>query len=251
VPRYTRRQLKQDQFAVATKEAVHWTVEHRNALVTVLVIAGAIALLAFGGFLYLQNQNQKASAEYGAAMRLYTSPLRPKDAPATPEDVSYTTATDRAKAANKQFASIADRFGMTKTGKMSRYMAGVTAFEAGDNKAAEETLKKAEGQGKDVSALAKFALASLYRSTQREDDAIKMYRDVIDLDAETVPKATAELELAALYESQKNNGEAAKLYEDLKKNSTKDSGLQEVADAKLKALQGGSTTPANAPAPRK
>ncbi len=246
---YTRRQLKQDQFAVATKDAVHWTVEHRKTLTIVLVLLGILALAAIGGFAYIQKQNGVASLEYGAAMRTYTSALRAKDAPVSPDEATYTSAVDRAKAANKQFASIADRFGMTKAGKIARYMAGVTALEAGDNKAAEDDLKKASGGEKDISALSKYALASLYRSTNRENDAVQMYKDVIDADSATVPKATAQLELAGMYETEKKNGEAAKLYEDLKKNSSKESGLQEVADAKLKLLQGSTNSgPASVPA---
>ena len=240
---YTRRQLKQDQFAVATKDAVHWTVEHRNTIIVALVVLGVIAVGSLAGYAYVQKQNDVASLEYGAAMRIYTSALRAKDAPVTPDEQTFTSAGDRAKTAYTKFSSIAERYGMTATGKMARYMAGVTAIEAGDNKTAEETLKKAESGGKEVAALAKFALASLYRSTNRESDAIKMYREIIDLEASTVPRATAQLELAALYESEKNNGEAAKLYQDLKKNSSKESGLQEVADAKLKLLQGESGAP--------
>ena len=81
----TRHQLKQDKFSRATigaaEATVHWTVEHRNTIIVALVVLGVIAVGSLAGYAYIQKQNDVASLEYGAAMRIYTSALRAKDAP--------------------------------------------------------------------------------------------------------------------------------------------------------------------------
>ncbi|MEW9503560.1 hypothetical protein, partial [Jeotgalibacillus marinus] len=69
-------------------------------------------------------------------------------------------------------------------------------------KAAEQSLSDAASfRDRDLSALAKFALASIYRDSHRDQDAIRLYQELIDLNSVAVPKSTAQFELAALYEA--------------------------------------------------
>ena len=52
---------------------------------------------------------------------------------------------------------VADKYGMTPDGKISRYFAGLTYMEAGQNGLAESTLKQvASGWNADLAALAKL-----------------------------------------------------------------------------------------------
>lgn len=197
---YTRRQLKQDRFVETTQEAVHWASGHQRYLifgiVTVVVAAGAY----FGITTWLSHQNDLANMGLSAAVRTMSQPVRPADAPAT-GDGSYGSVAERAKAAQKQFQDVADKYSYTKAGKIARYMQGVSAMEAGDNAAAEQQLKSAaESRDKDVAALAKMALASFYRSQNRQSDATRIYKDLIDHPSDSVSKTQAQLELAALYE---------------------------------------------------
>jgi predicted negative regulator of RcsB-dependent stress response len=216
---YTRQQLKEDKFAQAITSQVHWTVEHRNTLIIAGVVA--LALLAGGAYWWKQAKakDEQASVALGSALRTYNAPLRSAGQPLPPDMKSFANAKERSEAAQKEFQKVADDYSSTRNGKYALYLSAITAMESGDSKKGEETLKKvADGSEKDLSALAKFALASLYASQNKDADAVKYYRDVIQADAHTVPKITAQLELASYYEGKNNPTEAVKIYEEIQKN---------------------------------
>lgn len=215
---YTRHQLKEDKFAQAISDQVHWTVEHRNTL----IIVGAIVLVALigGGLAWeqMRKRDDRASFAFGEAMRTYTAPIRSAEQPLPPGVTSFASQKERSAAAHKEFLKVADEFGSTRNGQYAHYLAGVTALEAGDTKKGEEILTKVAGdRNKDLSALAKFALASLYVSQKKDADAVRLYKEVIQADANTVPKTTAQLELAAHYEA-KDPAEAVKIYEEIQRS---------------------------------
>lgn len=215
----TRHQLKEDKFAQTITQQVDWTVEHRNTMLIGLVV---VLALVIGGGLWWKSAKEKdeqASQALGAALRTYNAPLRNAGQPIPPDMTSFANAKERSEAAQKEFQKVADTYPSTRNGKYALYLAGVAAMEAGDSKKSEETLKKvAEGRDKDLTALSKFALASLYASQGKDSDAVQMYKDVVQADAHAVPKITAQLELASFYEGKNNPAEAVKIYEDIQKS---------------------------------
>lgn len=234
---YTRHQLKEDKFAKAITEQVHWTVEHRNTMIIAAVVLVAVAAGSVFAWDYMRKRDDQASLAFGAAMRVYTTPLRTPGQPVPPDAKTFGSTKERAAAAHKEFQKVADDYSSTRNGKYALYLAGVTAMEAGDPKKSEELLNKVAGIGdKDLSSLAKFTLASLYVSQNKEADAVRMYKDVIQANAITVPKTTAQLELAAYYEA-KNPAEAVKIYEEIQKSeetTRKANAPKETKDAKDK-----------------
>src|SRR5207245_452582 len=100
------------------------------------------------------------------------------------------------------------------------YFSGVTASTMGDTATAERDLKKVASSGdKDLAALAKFALASVYRRTNRPKEAIDLYKQLADKPTASVGKSMAEFELAALYQEQQQPKEAKRIYEQLQKDN--------------------------------
>ncbi len=216
--RYTRHQLKEDKFAVAAEEAVHWTVAHRNKLVAAGVIAAVLVVAAAGFYFYQQSRETDASLAMNRALRTYNAELRAPDAPAAPNLQTFTSVQERAKAAQKEFQAIVDAYGRTRTAKIAKYFLGTTAADAGDSAAAEKHFKDVmQDGGPDLAASAKFALAALYRAGGREADAIKLYKELADKPTSTVPKVTAQLELAAIYEKS-DPTEAKRIYEQIRKD---------------------------------
>jgi predicted negative regulator of RcsB-dependent stress response len=214
---YTRQQLKQDKFAETAKETVSWAVEHQKSLVTG-AIAGitAVAILA-GGWVYYNQRDQAASVEISNALRVYNSPLRPASAPAG-DSTSFASAKERAEAARKAFQQVEGKYRHTRAAEFARYFVGVTSLDAGDTATAEEVLKQvSDSHNQDLSALGKFALASVYRGEKKDADAIKLYQELAAHPASTVPKTTAQLELASLYQ-QKQPDAAAKIYQQIQKD---------------------------------
>jgi tetratricopeptide (TPR) repeat protein len=259
---YTRHQLKQDKFATFVSKEMQLASTHRKTILGGLLVLAVVLLVLGGTVLYISQRDDKASVVLGEAVRTYTTPLRAPEAPATPEVKTFTSSKERAQAAVKEFNQIATDYSSTRNGKFARYMSGIASVEAGDMKAAEQSLSEASSfRDRELSALAKFALASIYRDSQRDADAIRLYQELIDIDSPEVPKTTAQFELAALYEAKHQPGDAAKVYEQIQKDEQADraaaakksstppvpgadqqkSAIEEMAANKLAALKSAAT----------
>jgi tetratricopeptide (TPR) repeat protein len=220
----TRHQLKQDRFSKATFQAaeatVHWSQEHQSKLIAGIVAVVVIAAIAFGGWYYVNSQDEKASFDMSDAVRTMEAQLRPPGTPAQPGFPSYESAAERATVARKQFQAIADKYPSTKTGKMARYFVGVTSAQLGDNATAERNLQEAAGSSNaNLASLGKFALASVYRGEKKDAQAIDLYKQLIDKPTELVGKVTAQFELASLYESEQKTDDAKKTYQEVQKEN--------------------------------
>lgn len=237
----TRHSLKQDRFSKVTLETAeqtfHWTVEHQKALLMGGIIVLLVILAGFGGWYYFNQQDQKASVEFGQAVRTLDAQIRPANMPAQPGVQSFTSLQERATEAHKQFQAVVDKYPHTHAAEFAGYFAGVTASAMGDNATAERELKKVASSGdKDIAALAKFALASVYRKTNRPKDAIDLYKQLSDKPTASVGKSMAQLELASLYQEQQQPQEAKRIYQQLQKDNP-NTDIASIASSKLAALK--------------
>lgn len=220
----TRHQLKEDRFSKATLEAagrtVDWTQEHQGKLLVAAVALIVVAAIGFGGWYYVNTQDEKASFELTAAIRTFETPLRPPGTPEQPGYPTFQSSTERATAARKQFQQIVDKYGETKTGKMARYFVGLTSAQLGDYAAAESNLQEAaNSSNNDLASLGKFALASVYAGEKKDSQAIDLYKQVIDKPTTVVSKSAAQFELAGFYVSVQKPDEAKKIYEQIQKEN--------------------------------
>ena len=236
-----RHQLKEDRFSRATidvaEATVHWSVEHQNKLVAggivLLVVVAAVA----GTWYYLNTQDEKASLEVSQAVRILDTPVRPANMPEQPDYPSFASVKERAAAAQQKFQAIVNKYPHTHAAEVSRYFVGVTASDLGDTATAESSLKSVVSSGSaDLSALAKMALAAVYRNSNRDPQAIEIYKQVIDKPTLTVSKASAQMELASTYQASNQPLEAKRIYEQIQKeNPTSESAR--LAQAKLQELK--------------
>jgi len=219
----TRRQLKQDKFSRATLDAaektVHWTVEHKSKLITGGIIAVAVIGAALAGWYHLDRQNQKASSELTQVVRTLDTPIVPAGTPPQPDVTSFDSAQARAIAATKQLQAIVDKYPHTRTADVARYLLGTTAIDLGDKATAERELKEAASGPSDLAALAKLALANLYASDNRTQNAVNLYKQLINKPTVTVSKATAQLALAQLYENTQQPQEAKRIYQQIREEN--------------------------------
>jgi tetratricopeptide (TPR) repeat protein len=237
----TRHQLKQDRFSKATFEAAgnaaHWTVEHQSKVVAAVIAVVVIGAIAFGGWYYVSQQDEKASSDLSTAVRTFETPVRPPGVPPQPGYDSFASTPERATAARKQFQEIVDKYPHTHTADMARYFVGLAAAQLNDNAAAERNLQEsANASNADLAALGKFALASVYRAENKDAQAIDLYKQLIAKPTIVVSKATAQLELAGYYESEKKPDEAKKIYDQVAKDnpSTEAASLAQRRAAALK-----------------
>jgi predicted negative regulator of RcsB-dependent stress response len=224
VQNYTRRQLKEDKFAATAQGAVHWASDHRKNVILAITAVLVIALAVIGFLVWNNRQTERANIALGKAERTFIGPLR------TPQ--SFSSIAERGKQAEKEFKSVADSFPYTKPGKIARYMEGAAAMQAGETATAEKLLKSVADSGdKDLAALAKLALASLYISSNRQGEAAKMYKDLADHPSPDVSKAQAQLSLAEMYEAT-DPKQAAALYQQIEKDNP-DTAVAQIAHSKV------------------
>jgi predicted negative regulator of RcsB-dependent stress response len=237
----TRHQLKEDRFNQVTLElwarARVWANSNRSTLMIGLVVLVIIVCGAFGGWYYLDQQDQAASMTLNQAVRTMNTQIRPAGMPAQPDYPSFGSIQERATASNKQLQEVISKYPHTRSAEFAHYLVGTTAMTLGNNSQAESELKSVAGSSNDeLAALGKFALASLYRSENRGKDAIALYQELINKPTTSVGKATAQLELAATYQETNQPLDAKKTYQQVEKdNPSKPAG--QMAMAKLQELK--------------
>jgi tetratricopeptide (TPR) repeat protein len=222
VDQQTKAALKQDKFVSTTTHGLEWASENRQSVITTVSILVAVILIAVIGGVIYNSRSDSAAAAFGTAMQEYQTPVAQAGEQVPPGVKTFPSSAARAKAANALFVGVADKYGMTPSGENARYFAGLTYMESGQNQAAEDTLKKVAGSwNSNIAALAKFALAQLYRNTGRDPQAIDLYNQLAAKPTSTVPYGLAKLQLADLYQSEGKTKEAKDIFADLKDKDAK------------------------------
>ncbi len=124
----TRHQLKEDRFSRVTIDAAeataHWSVEHKSKVITGAIVVLLVAAAAIGSWYFMNQQDQKASAELGQATRTLETPIRPAGMPPQPEYPSFASSKERATEAHKQFQTIVDTYPHTKSARLCALFSG-------------------------------------------------------------------------------------------------------------------------------
>ena len=232
-----RQKLKQDQFAAKTAETLDWASTHQSALTYGTIVVVVIAALLIGGFYYQQSREQAASALLSQGLEQYGAPIVPAGTPAQPGFTMFYNANDRAKAASTKFIEVSQKYSHTDAGTLAKYFLGLASEDMNDNAKAEEYLKDvASSAPKDTAALAKEALAALYHNEGRDQDAINLYKELIDKPTNTVSKATAQMDLASLYEA-KDPTAAKKIYTEIASDKNNAEQVIALANTRMAALK--------------
>lgn len=233
---YTRHQLKQDSFTTSTAETITWAVAHRSKLIAVGIAVAVVLGAVIGGWAYVNYRDQQARTDLAQAIDKYNAPIRPAGAPATPDLVSFASTQERAQACSTEFNRIANKYSFTQSAAVARYFAGLTARDLGDNAAAEKDLQEvSSSRYAEIASLAKMALAGIYHDTNQNLQAVDVYKQLIDHPTVSVGKSTAQFALASLYESMTRPDDARHLYEQMQKESPA-SAVAQLASQRLQAI---------------
>lgn len=231
----TRHALKTDSFAQATASSFSWLSGHRSGVVRWIVSAVVAAVLIIASLVFFNMRSASADSALGVALDTYTAPLTEPGAPATAGE--YASASERSKTANKQFVAVAEQYGWMPQGSKAHYFAGVTYQELGQTASAETELKAASGSwDRNLSNLAKLALAGLYHGTARDAQAIEIYTALAAKPSETVTAGVAQLDLADIYAAQGKMDQARALWAKVK-DADKEGAAGSIAAQKLGAKQ--------------
>ncbi|HEX3323151.1 MAG TPA: tetratricopeptide repeat protein [Terriglobales bacterium] len=231
----TRHSLKQDKFSRTIIDKADWTVQHRSILTTAAIAIIVVAAIVIGTYFYLSGQEEKASLALSQAIRTSETPIRPANMPPQPGFPSFASATERDTDARKQYQEIVNKFSHTRSADVARYLLGVSSANLGDYSAAEKDLQTVSSVfNKDLSSMAKFTLASVYRKDKKEAQAIDIYKQLSDKPTNTVSKVTVQFELADLYMQKQQPLEAKRIYEQIQKENP---ATESAALAQSKAAQ--------------
>jgi tetratricopeptide (TPR) repeat protein len=211
----TRHALKQDKFVQTTQSGVSWVGDHRSSVIRISIVVVILLGVAIAGLVFYMNRSSAAESALGAALDVYASPLAQPGQPAAKG--VYTSAADRAKAANQQFVQVANQYGWLSQGAKAHYFAGLTYQEMGQTASAESELKAAaDSWDSNLSSLARFALAGFYHQTSRDAQAIDLYNALIAKPTSAVPAFTSQLALADLYNSTGKTEQARQIWAKIK-----------------------------------
>jgi predicted negative regulator of RcsB-dependent stress response len=219
-----RHQMKEDRFSEVTlaawERAYEWSANHLTAVIGASVVVVVIACAAFGGWYYLDQQDRAASTALNQAVRTMNTGIRPAGMPAQPDYPSFASSEERATAAHKQLEAVVAQYPHTHSAEFAHYLLGVTDADLGNTSDAESQLNSVAGSSNDdLAALAKLALASIYRTHGKEKEAVDLYNQLIAKPTRSVGKATAQLELAATYQENNQTADARKTYEQVQKDN--------------------------------
>jgi TolA-binding protein len=177
-----RHHLKQNEFAVTTAKLAGELAQNRDRIV---MIGGAVILIAAiaGAYFYFQKQsNDRASAAFGAALRVEQSPVVP--APtlpgATQQAGTFATEQARTEAAVAAYQKVIDSYPNHDAGMAARYhLAGVYLAMGRSAEAATAYAEVASRGGSSVfGSAAKLGQAQALVAQTRFDDAIKILTDL-------------------------------------------------------------------------
>ncbi len=228
--RITRKELKQDKFALEVGHSVDFITEHRRELIRYGAVAAAVVLILVAFFTWRRHQAAAREEALAAAIDIQQTP---PGAPVGDSGRVFATEQEKKKALVTAFSDVAAKYPGSDEGTIAEYYLGTMAAEDGNTKAAEQWLKDVADSGRaNYSSLAKLALAQVYKSEGRLADGEKLIRSVMDKPTDFVSRDEATIALARLLASS-NPKEARKLLEPLR---TSRPAISRVAMAELSTL---------------
>ena len=204
----TRKELKQDKFAVEVEHTVDFFAAHRQQTIRYGGIALAVILIVAGVFYYRSSQHAVRQQVLGEAMTLVNAPVTanaPAGGPSFPNEAAKDQAVS--KALNK----VVSDYGGSEEAYIAEYYLAGKSVDAGK-------MEDARGKYKDVadhadannSSLAKLALAQVYASENKNSDAEALLKDLMDHPTDLVSKSQATIAYAKMI-GPKRPAEARKL----------------------------------------
>jgi predicted negative regulator of RcsB-dependent stress response len=232
----SRKELKQDRIKESLMHGVEEVASHQRQL-WYLGAAALFFLLAFFGWRYWSDrQNTLASAALEDAMRTFHARLRAANEPADPAEITYVEEKNKYTDAARKFEEVAGKFSLTRAGRTAKYYAGLSYVALGQDENAQKWFHELDGgSDAELAALARLQLAGLYARLGKQDDAVRLYKALIDRPSTMVPRQISMLALADLY-SASNPAEAEKLYNQLK-TEFRGTGVADQAEERLAELK--------------
>jgi predicted negative regulator of RcsB-dependent stress response len=214
VDRITRKELKQDKFAVGVTDTFGYLAEHRSQTIR-YGVPGLVAVILIVAFFVWRSHDRSAGREaLTAALDIRQAQVGPSQG--DPAVRSFPTEEARTKAEIAAFSELAAKHSGSREGMMAKFYLGVIAADQGNLSGAETALKEVvDSADANDASLAKLSLAEVYKSEGKTAEGEQLIRSLIRKPTEFVSKEQATLALAR-YLASSNPTEARRLLEPLR-----------------------------------
>ena len=212
----SRKELRTDEVRETFAQWAEALLSHRQFAFWVVGIAIVAGLSFYGWRVHTQRQTARASAAFDSAMRNFQARVVAQGETAQPGELTYADEKVKFQDAAKKFGGVADSYQHTRPGQLAEYYEALSLEKLGKYDDAKKLLEElSNGNDEEFAAMARLELAGLNDRTGHPDQAVKLYRQLMDKPTVLVPKPVVLLALAEHY-GQKNPSEAAKLYGQIK-----------------------------------
>jgi predicted negative regulator of RcsB-dependent stress response len=168
-------------------------IEKNKSILTYIGGALLVGLIGYFGYTwYTKNQDTEAQAALFPLVSKFES--------------------DSAKGLSKEFAKVADQFGMSKAGNLAHFYAGVASLKDGKYDEAIEQLKDFSSSDLLVQARAYSLIGDAYVEKKAFADAISYYKKAADYKPNKFFTPVYLMKLAGAYEANKENDSALEVY---------------------------------------
>ena len=214
--RQERHHIKQDDLVSGIEHVTRYVRAHQQEVkLTVAAVAvGGLAVLGFTTWRH--SRNSEAEQALSAALTTFHAPIAGENPGQTPPaGVQFATAAEKYGKAVGEFDGVERRYGSLPAGKRAGYYAALCRLELGQGPEAEKALSALAASGSRSSlepALARLALADLYRRTGKLDQAVSSYQLLADDASSAVPRDYVLMTLSSTLEEAHKLPEATASY---------------------------------------
>lgn len=190
----TRKELKQDKFAVEVEHTVDYFAAHRKQTLRYGVTAVIVVVIAAGAWYFRNSQASVRQQVLGEALTMANAPV---GAPQPGGQQTFPTDAAKNDAVTKAFSKVLSDYGGTQEGYIAEYYLAANALGSGrPDEARKKYQEVADHADANFSSLAKLSLAQLDAGDNKLSDAEKIFKDLIDHPTALVSKAQATIAYA-------------------------------------------------------
>lgn len=192
----TRKELKQDKFAVEVEHTVDFFAAHRPQVIRYGGAALVVILIVAAVLYYRNTQHSARQQALGEATTLINAPVGSNN-PAG--GVSFPNEAAKDQAVTKALNGIVSSYGGSEEAYIAEYYLAAKSVDAGKLEDARGKYQDvADHAGANYASLAKLSLAQVDASENRNADAEKLLKDLMDHPTDLVSKSQATVAYAKL-----------------------------------------------------
>lgn len=174
----------------------------KSIIIIIAAVIGMVGLYFGWKFFYLKPQEEAAQAEIYHAETYFGND-------------SFSLAIS-GKGDTLGFETLADEYGVTKSGNLSHYYLGISYLRTGKYEEAIEQLKEFDSDDQFLGAIAYGAIGDAYMELKKSDEAVNYYIKAAQKNSNKLTSPIFLKKAAMAYEDLGKKSEARKLYEQIK-----------------------------------